>query len=73
MIRTHVRLSKREYEAAKKEAKQQGISLAEFFCRALRRALPLPSHTPWMRLCRLVEFGNPNSSRDVDSVYEARD
>ncbi len=62
MIRTYGRLSKREYEAAKKETKQQGISLAEFFGRALVRALPLPKYRPSMRFCGLVESGNPHSS-----------
>lgn len=73
MIRTQVSLSPQEYDAAKKEAKQQGISLAEFFRRALRRALPMPGNKPWMRFCGLVESGNPNSSQEVDSIYDEKD
>ena len=68
MIRTQISLSKDEYELAKQEAKQQGISLAEFFRRSLRLILPKNSNSPWMKYCGLIESGNPKSSQQIDDV-----
>ncbi len=73
MIRTQISLPQEDYEAAKKEARQQGVSLAEYFRRALRRAMPAKRQDRWMRFCGMVESGNHHSSRDIDSVYDEKD
>jgi hypothetical protein len=74
MIRTQVSLDKREYELAKKEARAQGISVAELVRRAVRQALPPTGTGPWMRYAGLVESGDPRSSQSVDEiVYGAKD
>ena len=74
MIRTQVSLDKREYELAKKEARAQGISVAELVRRAVRQALPPAGTGPWMRYAGLVESGDPRSSQSVDEiVYGAKD
>ena len=53
---------------AKREAKKQGISLAEFFRRSLRLVLPVKSNKPWMRHIGFVESGDPHSSQHIDEV-----
>jgi hypothetical protein len=68
MIRTQISLSREEYEAAKKEAKRLGISLAELLRRSLRTSLRVDESKPWMRYAGMVETGNPESSRDIDDV-----
>lgn len=68
MIRTQISLSPEEYHSAKKEAKRQGISLAEFVRRALRRVLPLDTEKPWMTYCGSVESGDRQSSQNIDDV-----
>jgi hypothetical protein len=68
MIRTQISLPKDEYAAAKREAARLGVSLAEFFRRALRSALPVDDSSPWMRYAGLVETGDPESSRNIDDV-----
>jgi len=72
MIRTQISLSKQEYDAAKKEARRLGISLAEFFRRSLRNLLPVDESRPWMRYAGMVESGDPDSSRRVDEVVYGR-
>ena len=72
MMRTQISLQKKEYELAKKEARRLGISLAEFFRRALRAYLPLDRKKPWMRYCGFVESGDPDSSRKIDEVIYGR-
>ncbi|NJN47043.1 MAG: hypothetical protein HC808_11790 [Candidatus Competibacteraceae bacterium] len=49
MIRTQVSLTEEEYEAAKKEAQQLGISLAELLRRSLRSIMPVDNSKPWMQ------------------------
>ena len=51
MIRTRISLEERAYREAKLEARQQGISLAEFLRRAVRVSLPPRAQTGriWMR------------------------
>lgn len=74
MIRTQISLRQQEYVEAKKAAKELGISLAEFFRRALLEKLPLKSEKPWMRFCGFVETGDSNSSGSIDEiVYGSKD
>jgi hypothetical protein len=68
MIRTQISLSEEEYEAAKQEARRQGISLAELLRRSLRSVLPTDDSRPWMRYAGMVATGNPQSSREIDDV-----
>ncbi len=68
MIRTQISLSREEYEAAKREAKRLGISLAELLRRSLRNMLPADGSRPWMRYAGSVETGDPESSRRIDEI-----
>lgn len=68
MIRTQISLPQEEYSAAKREASRLGVSLAEFFRRALRNALPVDETRPWMHYAGMVETGDPESSRNIDDV-----
>jgi hypothetical protein len=68
MIRTQISLSQEEYDAAKREARRLGISLAELLRRSLRTLLPVDESKPWMRYAGMVESGDPESSRSVDEV-----
>ena len=68
MIRTQISLSEEEYEAAQKEAKNLGISLAELLRRSLRRLLPVDNSKPWMRYAGMVETGDESSSQSIDEV-----
>ncbi len=68
MIRTQISLSAEEYEAAKREARRLGISLAELLRRSLRTVLPFDESKPWMRYAGMVESGDPKSSRKIDQV-----
>ena len=81
MIRTQVSLDERAYEAAKKEARRLGISVAELIRRALGRMLaasePRAGHAgdlrPWMRFSGIVDSGDPGSSLTVDEVVYGRE
>ncbi len=74
MIRTQVSLEEEDYRLAKREAKAQGISVAEFVRRAIRQMLPPPGKAPWMRYAGLVESGNARSGQSIDDVvYGAKD
>lgn len=68
MIRTQISLSREDYEAAKREAAQLGISVAELMRRALRALLPVDESKPWMRHAGMVESGDPRSSQRIDEV-----
>ncbi|MDZ7659441.1 hypothetical protein [Fodinibius sp.] len=68
MIRTQISLSKEEYDAAKREAKRLGISLAELLRRSLRSSLPVDDSKPWMRFAGFVETGDRDSSQSLDDV-----
>ncbi|HEX9700980.1 MAG TPA: ribbon-helix-helix protein, CopG family [Acidobacteriota bacterium] len=68
MIRTQISLSEEEYEAAKREARRLGISLAELLRRSLRPLLPADESKPWMRYAGLIESGDPSSSQKIDDV-----
>lgn len=74
MLRTQISLSEEEYELAKAEAARLGISLAEFFRRSLRQALPINQERQWMRFCGMVESGDRHSSRNIDElIYGQKD
>ena len=68
MIRTQISLSGREYDAAKREAKRLGISLAELLRRSLRTILPADDSKPWMRYAGMIETGDPRASQKLDDV-----
>ena len=68
MIRTQVSLTEAEYRAAKREAAQLGISLAELLRRSLRTLIPSDESKPWMRYAGMVETGDPRSSTRIDEV-----
>lgn len=68
MIRTQISLTDEEYQAAKREARRLGISLAELLRRSLRSLTPVDESRPWMRYAGMVESGNPQSSRRIDDV-----
>ena len=69
MIRTQISLDEKEYRLTKKSAKQQGISLAEYVRRAIRRSLS-DADKPWMKYAGMVKSGDPNSSENenIDDV-----
>jgi Ribbon-helix-helix protein, copG family len=69
MIRTQISLDEKEYRLAKKSAKQQGISVAEYVRRAIRLSLS-DADKPWMKYAGMVKSGNPNSSenKSIDDV-----
>ncbi|MBI4509709.1 MAG: CopG family transcriptional regulator [Deltaproteobacteria bacterium] len=68
MVRTQITLTKEEYEAAKREARHLGISLAELVRRSLRGMLPPDPRKPWMRYAGMVSSGDPNSSQHIDDL-----
>jgi hypothetical protein len=74
MVRTQISLTEEEYEAAKREARRLGISLAELLRRSLRTLLPADEGRPWMRYAGSIESGDPASSQTVDDlVYGHKD
>jgi hypothetical protein len=72
MIRIQVSLPPDEHAAAKGEAARLGISLAEFFRRAIQAALPVDESAPWMHYAGMVETGDPASSQKIDDVVCGR-
>ena len=68
MIRTQISLTQNEYEAAKREARRLGISMAELLRRSLRTLIPGDSSKPWMRYAGMVESGDAESGRHVDDI-----
>lgn len=74
MVRTQISLEKDEYEAAKKEARRLGISLAELVRRSLRAIVSTDEGAPWMRFAGMIESGDAESSRRIDElVYGQKD
>ncbi|MBI3933293.1 MAG: CopG family transcriptional regulator [Acidobacteria bacterium] len=74
MIRTQISLSRREYDAAKREARRLGVSLAELLRRSLRTVLPADSSKPWMRYAGMIETGDSRASQKIDElVYGQKD
>ncbi len=68
MIRTQISLSEAEYAAAKREARRQGLSLAELLRRSLRTMLPGDETKPWMRYAGMVHTEDPRSSQRIDEI-----
>jgi hypothetical protein len=68
MIRTQISLTEAEYNAAKREARRLGISLAELLRRSLRGILTVDRSRPWMKYAGMVESGDRRSSRRIDDV-----
>ncbi len=68
MIRTQISLDKSEYAEAKKVAKEMGMSLAEYFRRALQNFLPRSDKAPWMKYQGLVESGRTQSDEEFDEI-----
>jgi hypothetical protein len=74
MIRTQISLDEDEYVMAKNQARELGISVAEFVRRAVREALPAKGEGPWLKFAGFVETGDRRSSRSVDeTVYGQKD
>ncbi|MDZ4168618.1 MAG: CopG family transcriptional regulator [Coriobacteriia bacterium] len=73
MIRTQISLSREDYDAAKREAARLGISLAEYFRRALKAVLPVSDLQPWMAFAGMVDSGDPAASDSVDDVVYAHE
>jgi predicted CopG family antitoxin len=75
MIRTQISLDNEVYEEAKREARCEGVSLAEFFRRALDRALEPRRRGDgrlWMRHAGSLASCDPDASRSVDVVVYGR-
>jgi hypothetical protein len=75
MIRTQISLDNEVYEDARREARREGVSLAEFFRRALDRALDPRRKSdgrPWMRHAGSLTSGDPDASRSVNQVVYGR-
>ena len=74
MIRTQISLDERAYNDAKAEARQQGVSLAEFLRRAVAAALGKrhAADRPWMRHAGTLASGDPRASLTVDEVVYGR-
>ncbi len=68
MVRTQISLTEKEYEAAKREARRLGISLAELLRRSLRTLLPADESKPWMRFAGMIASGDPHSSERIDEL-----
>lgn len=67
-------MSGREYDAAKREARRLGVSLAELLRRSLRTVLPADSSKPWMRYAGMIESGDSRASQKIDElVYGQKD
>ena len=71
MIRTQISLNKKEYQEAKKFAKELGISLAEFFRRALESFILKSDNEndkPWMKYKGFVSTGKSHTNEDIDEI-----
>lgn len=74
MIRTQISLDEEAYREAKREARQQGISLAEFLRRLVAGGIRhrRTRQRPWMRHAGVLASGDPEASRSIDDVVYAR-
>lgn len=74
MIRTQISLDEDAYREAKKEARLQGISLAEFLRRLVATAIQHRRTTqhPWMRHAGVLASGDADASQSVDEVVYDR-
>ena len=74
MIRTQISLAENAYRDAKRQARREGISLAEFLRRAVAAALSgrASPKQPWMRHAGALSSGDPDASLSVDEVVYGR-
>jgi hypothetical protein len=74
MIRTQISLEEDAYLEAKREARQQGISLAEFLRRLVAAGIRhrRTRTQPWLRHAGAVASGDPDASTSVDTVVYGR-
>lgn len=74
MIRTQVSLDEEAYRDAKQEARQQGISLAEFLRRLVAAGIRhrRTKQRPWMRHAGALVSGDRKASQSVDAVVYGR-
>jgi Ribbon-helix-helix protein, copG family len=72
MIRIQTNLCRREYDAARREAKRLGISMAELLRQALRAYLPAGESKPWMRYAGMVATGDSSEKADC-LIYGQKD
>jgi len=73
-IRTQISLDEDAYREAKAEARQQGISLAEFLRRLVAAGIQhrRTREGKWMRHAGARASGDPGASRSVDDVVHGR-
>jgi hypothetical protein len=74
MIRTQISLDEEAYREAKQEARQQGISLAEFLRRLVAAGIRhrRTKQRPWMRHAGALASGDEKASQSVDAVVYGR-
>jgi len=74
MIRTQISLDEDAYREAKREARQQGISLAELVRRLVASGIRhrRTKQRPWMRHAGALASGDSKASRSVDAVVYGR-
>lgn len=74
MIRTQISLDEDAYREAKEEARQQGISLAEFLRRLVAAGIRhrQTKQRPWMRHAGVLASGDPDASQSVDAIVYRR-
>lgn len=73
MIRTQISLDEEAYREAKQEARQQGISLAEFLRRLVAAGIRhRRTKRPWMRHAGALASGDCEASQSVDAVVYGR-
>ncbi len=74
MIRTQISLDEGAYREAKREARQQGISMAEFLRRLVAAAIRhrRTKDRPWMRHAGVLASGDRKASQSVDAVVYGR-
>jgi hypothetical protein len=74
MIRTQISLDEDAYREAKAEARQQGISLAEFLRRLVAAGIRhrRTKEGKWMRHAGALASGDPGASQSVDDVVYGR-
>jgi hypothetical protein len=74
MIRTQISLDEEAYREAKREAREQGISLAEFLRRLVAAGIRhrRTKERPWMRHAGVLASGDPRASETIDDVVYGR-
>jgi hypothetical protein len=74
MIRMQISLDEQAYRAAKQEARQQGISWAEFLQRLVAAGIRhrRTKQRPWMHHTGVLASGDPKASQSVDALVYGR-